>query len=288
MPIFGSDRGPELPGDQREEDRASLVFDTAPLDAPLSLVGIRRLRLSLETEKAVGQVTARLCEVTPDGRSRRLSWGARNLALSDDLSANRTVSADGSLFVDIPLYALAETVTVGNRLRVALSSSYWPLIWPAVKSPLLRVRMADSLISLPLCPGLSAYAGFREPVAAPTLRWTQLQPGCYHRAERRDSATGEHTLTITDDMGQGCIEELGLEISEATTRIFRIHPDDPCSAALTTHMTFRVRRSSWSAKTTVCGKAMRAGTGFAARHKLRASENGCEVFSRNWHSEIAG
>jgi putative CocE/NonD family hydrolase len=286
MPIFGSDRAPELPGDQREEDRASLVFDTPPLDTPLSLLGIPRLRLSLETEKAAGQVAARLCEVAPDGRSRRLSWGAHNLALSDDLSANRT--ADGSLVVDIPLYALAETVTAGNRLRVALSSSYWPLIWPAVQSPRLRVKTADSLMSLPRCAGLSVYAGFGQPVAAPTLRWIQSQPGSYHRAERKNAATGEHILTIIDDMGQGRIEELGLEISEATTRVFRIHPDDPSSAALATQTTFRVGRSSWSAETTVSGEVERAGSGFATRHKLWASENGREVFSRNWHSEIAG
>src|SRR5258708_7964885 len=128
MPLFGSDLGPELPGDQRTEDACSLVFDSPPLAAPMELLGMPLVRLELATENTAGQVVARLCEVTPDGRSRRLSWGVRNLALSNDLSAPRT--ADGvaqSIAVDIPLFAVAETLTAGNRLRIALSTSYWPL-----------------------------------------------------------------------------------------------------------------------------------------------------------------
>jgi putative CocE/NonD family hydrolase len=288
MPLFGSDRGPELAGDQVADDAASLIFDSMPLDAPLSLLGIPSVRLALETDQPTAQIVVRLCEVTPDGRSRRLSWGACNLGLSDDLSARRTAAAGASLVVDIPLYAVAETVAAGNRLRIALSSSYWPLIWPAARSPRLRVGMGASQVLLPLCSGHGEYAGFGEPISAPTLRWTQLRPGGYRRVERREPATGEHVLVVTDDMGKGRIEELGLEISEATTRTFRIRPNHPSSAALTTETTCRFSRDGWSAETSVHGEVARGSSGFATRHKLQARENGDGVFSRSWVSEIQG
>src|SRR5205807_5893822 len=72
-----------------------------------------------------GQVVVRLCEVAGDGRSRRLSWGARNLALSDDLSAPRRAGATSRrVIVDVALFSIAETLAAGNRLRIALSTSY--------------------------------------------------------------------------------------------------------------------------------------------------------------------
>ncbi len=287
MPLFGSDRGPELPGDQRAEDAHSLVFDSPPLDEPLALLGTPLVRLVLESDKAAGQVVVRLCEVAADGSSRRLSWGARNLALSDDLSAPRTaVGAGQSIAVDIPLFALADTLAAGNRLRIALSTSYWPLIWPAADSPRLTLRTEGSRLSLPVHSGRGDYDGFGEPVSAPTLHWTSLRPGCYRREEKTDPATGEQTHTFIDDMGTGRIEEIGLEISEVTTRTFRIRPDDPSSATLATEMKCGFSRGGWSAETIVRGEVMRPGTDFVARHAVQAKESGRTVFSRSWRRRI--
>ncbi|MGH7125916.1 MAG: CocE/NonD family hydrolase, partial [Stellaceae bacterium] len=101
MPIFSNGRGPELPGDQAAEDQRSVVFDSAPLEAAIEMIGIPSVLLELETSDAVGQVVVRLCEVARDGRSRRLSWGARNLALSEDLSARRSARS-GVMSIEIP------------------------------------------------------------------------------------------------------------------------------------------------------------------------------------------
>src|SRR5262249_7866857 len=128
MPIFSSERGPELPGDQSREDRGSLVFDSPPLDAAVEIIGIPVVLLDLEASEPAGQIVCRLCEVTPDGRSRRLSWGARNLALSDDFSTRR-VSRSNGVAVEVLLFGLAESIAPGNRLRIAVSASYWPMLW---------------------------------------------------------------------------------------------------------------------------------------------------------------
>jgi putative CocE/NonD family hydrolase len=287
MPLFGSDRGPELAGDQQADDACSLVFDSAPLDDPLTLLGTPLARLVLEAEAPLGQIVVRLCEVAQDGRSRRLSWGVRNLVLSDDLSQLRAGGGAGqSITVDIPLFALAETLAPGNRLRIALSTSYWPLIWPIAQSPRLTLSAAGSRLSLPVRAGHGECGGFGEPVAAPTLHWANLRPGFYRRAEKTDPATGEQTLTITDDMGTGRIEEIDLEVSEVTTRIFRIRPDDPSTASVATEMTCGFSRGGWSAETTVRGHVARAGPHFSTRHAIRAREGGRTVFSRSWRWRI--
>jgi putative CocE/NonD family hydrolase len=287
MPLFGSDRSPELPGDQRMEDASSLVFDSPPIDAPLELLGTPLVRLALETDSTAGQVVVRLCEVTPDGTSRRLSWGARNLALSDDLSGPRASGGESRRIVlEVPLFAMAETLAIGNRLRVALSTSYWPLIWPSATPARITLDTGGSLLSLPVTPSDAECSGFGEAQSAPSLSWTELRPGGYRREETTDAATGEQILTIADDMGVGRIDEIGLVIGEATTRTYRIRPDDPSSAAVATEMSCSFSRGSWSTEMTVRGHVARAGDGFVSRHSIRATEGGSTVFSRDWERRI--
>ena len=69
----------ELPIDQRADDGRSLVFDSAALEAPLELLGTPRVTLRLAIDRPVGIVTARLCEVAPDGASTLISYGVFNL-----------------------------------------------------------------------------------------------------------------------------------------------------------------------------------------------------------------
>jgi putative CocE/NonD family hydrolase len=286
MPIFSTGRGPELAGDQSSEDRHSLVFDSAPLGASIEMLGAPRVLLELATDEPAGQVAVRFCEVAPDGRSRRLSWGARNLALSDDFSARRSV-ASRTVRVEVPLFDLADSVAQGNRLRLALSTSYWPLLWPSAKPGRVTLQAGRCRVLLPVRaarPDDGRPMG--EPEAAPTFTWTPLRPGDYRRRELTDPATGEHVLTITDDMGTGRIEEIGLTVSESTIRTFRIRADDPSGAALETEMTCRFGRDPWSAETRIRGRVFGEGPGLLALHELQAKEGERPVFTREWREPV--
>jgi putative CocE/NonD family hydrolase len=286
MPIFGTERGPELPGDQSHEDRHSLVFDSAPLDASIEMLGTPSVRLELETDEPAGQIVVRLCEVAPDGRSRRLSWGARNLALRDDFSARRSV-AGRTLSLELPLFDLADSVAPGNRLRVAFSTSYWPMLWPSPKPARVTLHAGRCRVWLPV---RAARKGdcrlMSEPEAAPTFTWTCLRTGGYQRRKVIDPTTGEHVLTITDDMGVGRIEEIGLSVSESTTRTFRLRPDDPASAVSETETSCSFSRGLWSAETHVRGRISGAGSGMLALHELQAKEGERTVHTCEWRESL--
>ena len=286
MPIFSSARGPELAGEQSQEDRRSLVFDSAPLGDDIEMIGAPKLLLELETDEPAGQVVVRLCEVAPDGRSRLLSWGARNLALSDDFSARRTF-ASKRLSVEVPLFDLVDSIAAGNRLRVALSTSYWPILWPSAKSARVALHAARCSVLLPVRAARSADAvTMREPEVARSFTWTGLRPGEYRRQEATDIASGEHMLTITDDMGVGRIEEIGLTISECTRRTFRIRPSDPSSAALETEMTCRFSRDTWSAETRIRGLVSGDGAGMLILHELEAREGDRTVYAHEERNSV--
>ena len=286
MPIFSSERGPELAGDQATEDRHSLVFDSLPLEAEIEMIGSPSLLLELEASEAAGQIVVRLCEVAPDGRSRRLSWGARNLALSDDFSARRSARS-GVFGVEIPLFALADTIGQGNRLRVAVSTSYWPMLWPPARSGRVTLHTGRCRVLLPArtrsnIDGIT----MAEPEAARTLTWNSLRKGGYRREETIDRTTGERVLTLTEDMGTGRIEEVDLSVSERTTRTFRIHPDDPTSAVLETHMTCSFGREQWSAETSVRGRVSGAEGAMLVTQELEAREGERRVYAREWRDSV--
>ena len=71
--------GPELPGDQREDDAKSVCFDGEPLEAALDIVGAPVVRLKLAADRPRAMVAVRLCDVQPDGASTRITYGVLNL-----------------------------------------------------------------------------------------------------------------------------------------------------------------------------------------------------------------
>jgi len=248
-------------------------------------MGIPRVLLELETSEAVGQIVVRLCEVAPDGRSRRLSWGARNLTLSDDFSVRRSPQA--TLSIEIPLFGLADSIGQGSRLRLAVSTSYWPMLWPAAKSGRVTLHTGRCRVLLPVRAQRNGDSvTMPAPEAAPTCTWTSLRTGRYGRHEGLDRATGEHVLSITEDMGTGRIQEIGLAIGECTTRTFRIRPDDPTSATLETQVTCSFERDQWRAETSVRGRITADDASISTVHELEAKEGERTVYAREWRDSV--
>ncbi|MFM2355410.1 MAG: hypothetical protein RLZZ528_1146, partial [Pseudomonadota bacterium] len=73
----------EMPGDQRHDDALSVCFETAPLGAPLDLMGAAVLRATVSSDRPMALIAARLCDVAPDGSSVRIAHGLLNLCHRD-------------------------------------------------------------------------------------------------------------------------------------------------------------------------------------------------------------
>ncbi|MGF1452110.1 MAG: CocE/NonD family hydrolase, partial [Opitutales bacterium] len=70
---------PDLPGDQREEDGGSLVWQTDRLSEPLDVVGAPIVTLSLSANQPQAMVAVRLSDVFPNGKAARVCYGILNL-----------------------------------------------------------------------------------------------------------------------------------------------------------------------------------------------------------------
>jgi putative CocE/NonD family hydrolase len=242
---------PDLPYDQREEDGGALVFDTAVLTGPLQLLGLPTVELTLASDRPVAMVAVRLSDVAPSGEATRITYGLLNLTHRDGSDEPQPLEPGRPYRVTVPLNGVAQVVPAGHRLRLSISSSYWPLAWPPPEPVTLTVATGDSSLTVPTHPDLEARLPDLPPAeGAPPLATTRLQPGEHHWRLTRDLATHESTLEVANDQGTYRIDETGTEVTLATDEWYRFRGNDPTSACGETRTRRRFERDDWRVEIT--------------------------------------
>jgi len=239
---------PQMHADQRDDDARSACFDGAVLAQPLDILGRPVVRLRLICDRPKAQIAVRLCEVHPDGASGRISYGVLNLCHRDSHENPRDVAVGMPFDITLPLDQIACRVTAGLRLRVAISTVYWPFLWPVAQRA--TVTILTGSISIPVHNGAETNEWtFDQPEGAEPWAATALRTPNYVATQTTDQTSGEMTLYIEDDQGLNRDDAHGL-ISGAITRYWRrIHPDDPLCASAETHWTQQLHREGWSIRT---------------------------------------
>src|SRR4029077_13273601 len=124
-------RAADQAGDQRADDARSLVFDTPPLDAAIEILGAAIVPLDVASDKPIANLAVRLCDVHPSAESLRVSFGVQNLTHRAGHEAPEPLVTGQRYQVRIQLNDAGAVFPPGHRIRLALSTSYWPMIWPA-------------------------------------------------------------------------------------------------------------------------------------------------------------
>jgi putative CocE/NonD family hydrolase len=127
--LFGTSSGPH---DQRRiEGRPDvLVYSSAPLEAPLSVVGPLRVTLFAATTAVDTDFVAKLTDVLPDGTSRILAEGVLRARYRQGFEAARPVTPGAVDEYTIDLVATANVFLPGHRVRLIVTSSSFPRFDP--------------------------------------------------------------------------------------------------------------------------------------------------------------
>ena len=272
--------GPELPGDQRSDDARSATFDTAPLDQDLEIVDAPVVELTLSADAPVAQLAVRLCHVHPDGASTRITYGVLNLARH----LGRALVPGQPETIRLSLDHIAYTIPSGHRMRVSVSTAYWPLIWPTPTPVTVQVRGGSlSVQSL-------REAGdwtFPTPDAAAPWRTETLRPEAHIRRQETDMVTGITSLVIEDDFGKIRDLEHGLINGSVARERWSIHPDDPLSARGSCHWTDELERDGIRLRTETRCEMWSDETHFFLTARLEAFENDALIHARDVTDRIA-
>ena len=278
--------GPELPGDQRVDDEKSVCFDSEPLATVIDIVGSPVVRLKLAADRRRAMVAVRLCDVQPDGASTRVTYGVLNLCHRCSHEFPEDIVPGEPMDIVLKLDDIAYRVAAGNRLRVAVSSTYWPLVWPSPEPVTLTLH--EGALDLPVRnSGIADKVSFPEPEAATPWRIETLRESSNSRKVDRNPATGSVTLSIVDDFGEERDSDHGLVNGGIAREIWTIDPVDPLSAEGETHWTQTLSRNEWSVRTETFTKMRSDAQNFHLTGRIVAYEGDTLVFERNFEEIVA-
>lgn len=271
--------GPEMPGDQRTDDAFSACFDTAPM-AATDIVGAPVLKLRIASDRPQTQLAVRLNHVHPDGASTRITWGVLNLSRRNSMAAPEPLVPGEAVEVEVPLDHIAYRLPEGHRLRVAVSTAYWPMIWPAPEA--VSVTITGGALSLPVraATGQGYEVTFPGPESAKPLEQREIRPAAHVRRTETDRQTGTVTLVIEDDFGEAENLDHGLISGGVARERWSIHPDDPLSARGETHWTEVVERDGLRLRTETFTEMSCDVATFFLRGRLEAWEGDRLVYER--------
>jgi putative CocE/NonD family hydrolase len=278
--------GPEMPGDQRCDDALSATFDTGPLDHDTDVFGAPTVTLHLAADKAQAQIAVRLNHVHPDGASTRITYGVLNLSHRDGSAEPAALTPGVPVEVTLNLDHIAYRVPAGHRLRLSISTSYWPLLWPAPE--VATVTLKRGVLHLPVRrTARKAEVSFEPPTAADPWQTETLRSGSNTRRREVDLKTGVVSLIIEDDFGKLRDSDHGLVAGSIARERWDIHPEDPLSARGSCHWTEEMERGDIRLRTETHCEMWSDANEFHLKARLEAYENDRLIYERDHEDTVA-
>jgi uncharacterized protein len=205
VPSVGTEAGfwwGELLTDQRPVDAYSLTYDSAPLEADVSMLGIPHVRLLATADAPLANWFVRLEDVADDGRVTAITGAGLAGAQRRSMEHPEPLTPGREYVLDLDLHLSSWVWTRGHRIRVAVSNAQWPMFWPTPYPMTTALRLGGaqgSAITLPVVPargGVPPAFGPLETVEVPpgiTTPGDYAWPGSWKL--ERDEANERSTVT---------------------------------------------------------------------------------------------
>lgn len=279
---------PDLPGDQRQEDGGALTFDTEPLDEPLEILGGGWVDLQLKADQPDGMLAVRLSDVAPSGEATRITYGLLNLTHRDSDQDPTPMEPGQTYNVRVYLNGIGQRFPTGHRLRVSISTSYWPLAWTPPRKTMVSINTAESYLFLPVRDTSKddREISFEAPEQAPDLAVVHLEPSHHNWLLTKDLASDLSTLEVINDQGSFIIDETDTRITRATKEWYSFQDNDETSARGETWTRRCFKRDDWDVEVLTRTVLTSDVDNFHVHAQLDGFDQGERVFSRNWTYRI--
>lgn len=279
----------DLPTDQRLEDGGSLVFDTPPLSEDIEILGAPSVELALTVDRPQAMIAVRLADVGRSDSVTLVSFGLLNLSHRDSDEQPEPLEPGRRYRVTVPLNHVAQRFPAGNRIRVAVSTSYWPLAWPAPEPARLTLFTGESRLNLPVRSPRREDAelpDLGEPRCAAGPEVTVLRPAHREWTVQFNLATNEAVLHVIDHDVWRRLEASGLELRYDVNEAYRYANDDYASLRGEVTATRCIGRDGWRTRVETRTVLTSDPTHFRVRATLDAYEGDTRVFAGSWDERI--
>ena len=276
----------EMPADQRHDDSGSLVFDSGKLNQPIEILGRPRIRLKLSIDRAQGNIAVRLNDIHPDGTVSRVSWGVLNLSHRNGNEHPTPMTPGKAEFIEISLNECGYRFMRGHKMRVAISTSYWPMIMPPPERVTATIKLGpDAVMTLPVRTGVDAYAMTEPENESPLPDYKIHEAGLSRRWVERNYQTGESHYRVIDDTGDIETPDHGMCTRHRRDERWTIATNDPLSYRALSRNIFWMHRKGWSVRTETESEFRCDADNFYIKANLKAFEDDALVYEREWEEE---
>ncbi len=242
------------------------------------------LRLPVSLDAPVGTLVARLVDVHPDGTAHRVSLGILNLSHRNGSATPVPMVPGQAEDIALRLDATGYRILPGHRLRLAVSTSYFPMVLPPPTDITATIQ-----------------TGRRATLFLPTENYTQIElpegddtRPAYpqkslpdeNRHILRDRAQDRTTVTVTSDRGRIAHPDHALEWRETHRSDWSITRGEPTSLTGVEDYAGTRWRDGVETMEKATGKITATQDTWIVEAGIEARENGVLVFQRDWSFRI--
>ena len=259
-------RGRDQARDQQEDDVRSLVFETTPLAEPIEILGAPIVTLDIASDRPIATLVVRLCDVSPSGESLRVSYGVLNLTHRESHEQPVLLAAGEHYRVNIQLNDAGSVFPPNHRVRLAISTAYWPMIWPSPETATVQI-----------------FAGTLDlPQRLPNVADAKLPPFL----EPETASPEKPTIIHRDGIRIERIDQLDLELGTQWKTQYRVEENDPLSAVAELQNIQTMSRKEWKIRVETQMRLSCTRDNFLLHGSLRATDGANEVCRRDWDRTI--
>ncbi|WP_280950348.1 CocE/NonD family hydrolase C-terminal non-catalytic domain-containing protein, partial [Rhizobium bangladeshense] len=270
----------ELAIDQRLDDAGALVFDTMPLARDHDYLGRPVLTLALRSRATSGNLCARLVDVHPDGTATRVAFGVVNLTHREGNADPEPLTAGETVSLRLVLDACGYRFRKGHRIRLSLSTAYWPMILPPPEDGGIDIDIASLGLGLPML-GEHRSIEIDEPANPdPLPKYIEHAAAATKRQVVRDLSSNRTKYRIHEDTGLYEHRETGLSTRQLREEVWSISPDDPLSMTGISTWTCDMRRPGWFVRTVATARIACTATDWIISAIVTAFEDDVQIFEK--------
>jgi hypothetical protein len=224
-----------------------------------------------------------------------MSYGILNLTHRDGHDAPEYLVPGERYAVRLQLNDIAHGFEPGHTIRIALSTTYWPMIWPPPHPVRLTITTGKSNLELPVRqprPEDAALRPFEPPERAPKPDTTTLRPTRSTRFVTRDLTTLKTIYEVFGDGGDfggaslARIEDIDLVVGHTFKRNYVIREYDVEGAEVVMEQHTVHRRGTWETRLEVKLRLSADAHAFRIEASLVAFEGADELVRRQWDERI--
>ena len=270
--------------EQSVDDARSLTFDSDPLAEDMEILGFPLARITFASDQPLATLAVRLSEVTSAGDAWLVTWGLRNLSHRHSHAEPQPLIPGETFDVQLPLAMVAHRFKRGSRIRVAISESLWPLVWPSPAAPRLTLALgAGCAITLPVRPAEAKAAA----LSIPENHTPPAPAGGRRRMPADADSEGRYRILIETSPRSQTIAATGVAVTRSSRQLSEIVEGEPLSSRWEHRVCVAWKRGDWDCAVEAACELTSTAEAFQLTETLVVRRDGEVIFEHRDAGEIA-